>query len=190
MWFDDSLDALADEQTWVMMDRYFRDSLPPEEFEGASWPILGVPHTLFKLIMDITKLYRQPTLGESDLMLAAALSSELASWREFADTKQEYSVATLYVHVTDVLLQQVLSRQPNSATLLETLPKKIGQCIEVLTLTEIGPHFSSYQLWPISVLGYIATEHDQRQLVARKLAAILQNMDCVNITHLDSHQYS
>lgn len=185
MWFDHCFEALS-EECWGIADRYFCGSCSPRVSADADWPILGVPHTLFKLIMDVSSLSRQDSLSKADLCSAAALREELATWRSSADSADERFVGTLYIHVAEVLLHHVLRNEPYEASPRKTLDSKIQQCIDVLALTEIGPHFSSYLLWPLNVLADVATEHDARQFVLMKLAAVYLNRDGAHAIHLDS----
>lgn len=183
MWFDRSLDALTSDADWELVEEYFHDSLSPETVINGRWPILGVPYELFKLITTILRLSRQTRLSEDDLVIAATVSNGLARWEVLVDTNCEYSVAKLYVYVVRSLLQFVLSCQTEVELSLNATSANVRRCMSMLASTTTTCYFSGYQFWPLTVLGHLATEPDDKHLITDRLASVIRNMDSLKPTH-------
>lgn len=179
VWFDKSMDVLADGHLCDTIHEYFRRFPPPGAPADGQWAILGVPYSLFTVIATVSRLSRSDVLSDSDIDVAKIVVKDLASWKALVDSREEYSVAKLFVYVADALVHHILATQtgPSFAEHSMSLTPRVSQCLDIVKVTNIGRHFSAYHLWPITVLASLVTEDDQRQLMVAVLVVALRNMN-------------
>lgn len=176
MIYDRNFDALVGFEAWQMIDEYFGTCLLPVDEAKESWPVLGVPYNLFRIIVAVSRLSRRRPLTNDDLAVASIVSAELTCWVDLLASNPN-SPGKLYVLAAKILLEDVLSQQPEGAHLTDSVLRDIGRFMYEMTTVEVRPQVSRYNLWPLSVLEHIAKDTDDKRLVKNKIAQTIQMLD-------------
>lgn len=173
---DRNFDALVGFEAWQMIDEYFGTCMLPVDEAKESWPVLGVPYKLFRIIVAVSRLSRRRPLTNDDLAVATIVSAELTRWVDLLASDPN-SPGKLYVLAAKILLEDVLSQQPEGAHLTNSVLRDIGRFMVEMTTVEVRPQFSRYNLWPLSILEHIAKDADDKRLIKDKLAQTIQMLD-------------
>ncbi|KFY01598.1 hypothetical protein O988_02668 [Pseudogymnoascus sp. VKM F-3808] len=176
MTYDPNFDALVSNEAWQMIDGYFQTSLLPTDEKWESWPVLGVPYKLFRLIVTISNLARRSPLGEEDLAIAALAITELHQWVNVVALNPS-SPGRLYVLAAKILLEDVLSRQPEGISLKDSVQADIQCFVNEISAITVTPLFSKYNLWPLSIIQHIATDVGAKRIIKDRITATLRLID-------------
>ena len=176
MIYDRNFDALVGFEAWQMIDEYFGTCLLPVDDAKESWPVLGVPYKLFRIIVAVSRLSRCRPLRNDDLAVASIVSAELTRWVAVLASDQN-SPGKLYVLAAKILLEDVLSQQPEGAHLMNSVLRDISRFMVEMTTVEVRPQMSRYNLWPLSILEHIAKNADDKRLIKNKIAETIYMLD-------------
>lgn len=176
MIYDRNFDALVGFEAWQMIDEYFGTCLLPVDEAKESWPVLGAPYKLFRNIVAVSKLSRCRPLAIDDLTVASIVSAELTRWVDLLASDPN-SPGKLYVLAAKILLEDILSQQPEGAHLTRSVSRDIGRFMVEMTTVEVRPQLSRYNLWPLSILEHIAKNADDKRLIKNKIAQTIQMLD-------------
>lgn len=177
MTYDPDFDVLVSGEAWQMIDEYFQFSLLPSDEKWESWPVLGVPYKLFRLIVIISNLARRRRpLGEEDLAIAAFAITELHQWVNFLASNAS-SPGRLYILAAKVLLEDILSQQPEGISLKDSAQADINRFANEITAVAVTPLFSKYNLWPLSIIQHIATDVGAKRIITDRIAETLRVID-------------
>lgn len=175
MLYDRDFDALIGNSQ--MMDSYFQTSPLPDGPIQENWPILGMSYKLFQLIMVISRFGRRCPLNLEDLDAALAVLNELTQWSDVVYNTETPSASALYVLAAKTLLQEILAKQIGSEDLRNCVDADIHRTIQLIKSTTIGPQFSRYYLWPLSVIGHVTRDPGDKILIENSMALALQKTD-------------
>lgn len=176
MTYDPDFDALVSNEAWQMIDGYFQSSLLPTDEKLESWPVLGVPYKLFRLIVTILTLARRSPLGEEDVAIASFAITELHQWGNFLASNAS-SPGRLYVLAAKILLQDILSRQPEGISLYDSVQADIQCFINEIYAVAVTPLFNKYNLWPLSIIQHIATDMGAKRIIKDKIVETQRLID-------------
>lgn len=176
MTYDRNFDILVTNETWQIICEYFQSCLLPVGQDKENWPLLCVPYNLFHLIVRISRLARRSPLGEDDLAIAAAITLELRRWGDLLALDLS-SPGKLYVLAAKILLDNVLSRQPDNMCLKDSIKTGVRCFVNEMATVAVGPLFSRYNLWPLSIVEHMATDAEDKRLIKGKMAEMLRSMD-------------
>lgn len=177
MIYDRTFDALVGSEAWDMIDEYFRTCLLPVDEAKESWPVLGVPYTLFRVIVAVSRLSRRkPLMDDYDLAVASIASTELTRWVDTLATNPD-SPGKLYVLAAKILLEDVLSQQPDGAHLKDSVLRHTGRFMYEMATVEVRPQVSRYNLWPLSILERITKDADGKELIKSKMTKTVRMLD-------------
>jgi hypothetical protein len=191
MIYDRDFDALVGFEAWDMIDEYFRTCLLPVDEAKESWPVLGVPYKLFRVIVAVSRLNRRKPLMDDDLAVASIVSTELTRRVDALATDPD-SPGKLYVLAAKILLEDILSQQPDGAHLKDSVLRDMSRFMYEMTTVEVRPQVSRYNLWPLSILEHIAKDADDKKLIKSKMAQMVQMLDGGGVMQIPQelvHQY-
>jgi hypothetical protein len=149
----------------------------PHDESQESWPVLGMSYKILRFIVVISRLSRRSPLNSYDIEIAEAVLDEISRSAELLNESRGLYVGTLYVLAAKILLQEVLSRQPDGAHLANIGMTDFQHYMNILAHIEIDGHFSRYQLWPLSILAHVAVDERDKCILKEKIAMVLQSTD-------------
>ncbi|KAE8382659.1 hypothetical protein BDV26DRAFT_288223 [Aspergillus bertholletiae] len=165
MLFEPSLDALQRVSPTMDLARYFSD-LPP----ATSRPILDASYSFFLLIADVTRLARSTRpLSDTQIQTYSHLLANLLRYdRNFNDGS---STMSLYLLAIKILLLKV---NPALSTVEATEQINILSPggFSTLDSLDINQYLLGFSLWPVAVLGSIATTASEQCIVERKITSL------------------
>lgn len=160
MLFDPSLDVLSDHQERHRLSCYFSEPLHcpvgDRNLELASQPILHTSYEFFLIIADATKVARiSRPLAESEMKIWKRLEQQLSRLAPHICSDLSPS-QLLYFYALQILL---LKSHPGSSP--HQTDKEVAVClreaIELIPNVDPDKHFTSFLLWPLAILGSVAT---------------------------------
>lgn len=164
MLFDPSLDEILAGNLPEYIDYAISDS----QRDARTRPILDRPFHFFLLIADVTRLARiwRP-LNELELQTWTYLQTEVS--QEECTVGSGELVRQLYVKAMRILLLKVDSTRP-----VEQRIAAIDACfregLNLLSALDVQQHLLSYELWPLAVLGAIATDEEEQRIIESKVS--------------------
>ncbi|KAJ5688835.1 fungal Zn binuclear cluster domain-containing protein [Penicillium macrosclerotiorum] len=173
MIFEPSLDVLSDSHEASKLHLYFSDpthgSLAETQSAVATQPILHVPYKFFILIADITKLARiSYALNDSEIFKWNQLNHQFRYWADCMRASEEV-VETLFVLAMEILLSKM-----NPFLFPEEIERVIEACFEqasqLIPLLDTSSHFTSFLLWPLTILGAVAYRPCEKDLMQKSIS--------------------
>jgi len=170
MLFDHSFDPFLNMQSTILsLGRYFPENYPETEYSiGSNYayhPVLGASYRFFLTISEITRLARsRSAVNTRGSPQWQALDLDLRKW-ESADSHDLGSSnpgTSLYTIAARALLAKAI---PVDQSIVDDfLELCLRRGLAALKSISIDSVFSNYYLWPLTILGSIATELEDQAL--------------------------
>ncbi|OQD79388.1 hypothetical protein PENANT_c052G11349 [Penicillium antarcticum] len=168
MLFDPTVDALSNIWKELNLPEYFLDF---EQGHSTGWesgsstqPILHAPYKFFLLIADVTKLARiSRALNVPETATWTRLQQQLSDWPQVLYTEDDLLAALYAFSVQTLLLKsnpEITYRERN---------QQARNCLDAglkhVPFLNFDPHFPSYLLWPLAILGSLCTRSEEQKIV-------------------------
>jgi hypothetical protein len=181
--------ARLDDTFWNKAELLLEDShLFPEESPSVNSPILGVPVSLFRLVLSAKQLYHRR--DDPDLAALDELQAEIGDWEalvlrngdpDSAASQSNLShyqlykdAAYLYIIIASLLIDQAASAVASDATTHIPSASESWQAAKMLEIlkrqqgnTEWGKCFISN--WPLYTAGFFMDTHEAQDVVRQEL---------------------
>lgn len=169
MLFDHLFDPFLDLQHDICLGRYFPEESIEAEYTTASsyefHPVLGASYRFFLTISDITRFARRRTTTSARTSLQwQKLDLDLQHWE---NTNRQILMSSnpgtsLYTIAARALLTKAMSA--DQMIVNDCLELYLRRGLATLKTLSIDTAFSNYYLWPLAVLGCMASEMEDRAL--------------------------
>ncbi|OGM50925.1 hypothetical protein ABOM_000715 [Aspergillus bombycis] len=165
MLFEPSLDILQRVNPTMDLARYFSDLPPP-----TSQPILDASYPFVLLIADITRLARSTRLvSDVEIQSYSHLLTKISHYdRNFNDGNSTMSLYLLTMRILLLKVDPTLS----AVEATEQIYQLSSNGFFILDFLDVNQYLLGFSLWPVAVLGAIATTVSERQIVKSKMASL------------------
>ena len=173
MLYDNSFDVLTDSSIWELLSSYFKKSPLPSDNYERNWPILGVPYSMFRLIVTVLRLFHLDFLSIEDIAIGASVLAELIEWNgdTASNTNDNPSAAMLYVLTAKLLLEQTLQSK-GGMNPRSNFDEDMHRCFQILSSMELHCYIRRHCLWPLDILSLVARDKKHMQTIHEKKARI------------------
>ncbi|KUJ08534.1 uncharacterized protein LY89DRAFT_332794 [Mollisia scopiformis] len=162
---------------WHTIDEYFRSAPLSIALDEASWPILGMPFSLFRLAVLAHELNRQCPLSKEGKQLAISSLLQLNFFHKYIPSTGYFSAGYTYLAATTALLRNMISRSGNDIEVPEEAheaPKTDISKIEANINAK--KFFIRYPLWPLAVLYRVSEVEAEKKTLERLIEDALRNI--------------
>ncbi|KAE8136432.1 hypothetical protein BDV38DRAFT_272031 [Aspergillus pseudotamarii] len=165
MLFEPSLDTLQRVNPTMDLARYFTELPPP-----TSQPILDASYPFFFLIADVTRLARSthPLTDTEILMYSHLLASLLHYDRNFNDGSPTMRLYLLTMRILLLKVDPLLS----TVEATEQIHHISSNGFSILDSLNVNQYLLGFSLWPVAVLGSIATTANEQDIVQGKITSL------------------
>ncbi|KKK13211.1 hypothetical protein ARAM_000566, partial [Aspergillus rambellii] len=182
--FDPSVDYLSIIKRDLDLPGYFTDPAHPDDAGPgtlvSTQPVLDASYKFFLLIADVTAFAQSSTLTRSvDYRAWANLRDMIVHWEEAIRTNStnavENHIGNLYAIALRILLVQTDPGYSNPRDPLESVEILFCRGLKLLTELSVDQLFLYYYLWPLLVVGSVAVEPEEKQIIKQKLSQVSQS---------------
>lgn len=164
MLFDPSLDGVLASN----LPHYLEYAISDSQRDATTRPILDGPYHFFLLIADVTRLARiSRPLNELEHQTWTRLQERILHEDHTVDADD--LVRKLYVRAMQILLLKVDSTRPTEQK-TAAIYAHYSEGLDFLRAFDVQQHLLSYELWPMAVLGAIATDQEEQHMIERKIS--------------------
>ena len=165
MLFEPSLDALQRVNPTMDLARYFSELPPPK-----SQPILDASYPFFLLIADVTRLARSTRpLSDAEIQMYSHLLDSLLHYdRHFNDGSPTMRLYLLTMRILLLKVDPMLSIMEATEHISHLSPNGFS----ILGSLNVNQYLLGFSLWPVAVLGSIATTVNEQYIVQSKITSL------------------
>lgn len=165
MLFEPSLDTLQRVNPTMDLARYFSE-LPPPTLQ----PILDASYPFFLLIADVTRLARSiRPLNNTEIQTYSHLLTNLLHYdRHLNDGSLTMNLYLLTMRILLLKVDPVLS----TAEATEQISHLSPAGFSILDSLNVNQYLLGFSLWPVAVLGSIATTANEQYIAESKISSL------------------
>ncbi|KAE8416017.1 hypothetical protein BDV36DRAFT_284890 [Aspergillus pseudocaelatus] len=165
MAYGPSLDALQRVNPTMDLARYFSELPPP-----MSQPILDASYPFFLLIADVTRLARSAhPLTDAEIQTYSHLLASLLHYeRNFNHGNPTMSLYLLTMRILLLKVDPLLSTVEATEQIHHLSPNGFS----ILDSLNVNQYLLGFSLWPVAVLGSIATTANEQYIVQSKITSL------------------
>ncbi|KAJ0415186.1 fungal-specific transcription factor domain-containing protein [Aspergillus carlsbadensis] len=173
--FDSSIDCNSIIPSDLDFNGYFCDPAHPSDLGSSAspstQPVLGAPYKFFVLLADLVQLARTSLMpGANYVREWARLQDEFlqAQWnRNSSQNGPGDSIETLYTVCIAILL--LLTDHQPTERFLASFETLLSRGLRMIAGLQIDTWFSYYYLWPLLLIGSVAVNKADRNVVTEKV---------------------
>lgn len=182
MLFDHDFDPFRDARLLPNLQHYLRQGLSEQRASNNTYerfvsPILLAPYPFYFLIADITRFSMasaSKSRADQDCMWHILDQRLLAFERRRLHGEDDNNPSKLHLLAARALISKPLI-QPSIVQSWISLDAIMDQSLEELVLAEVEWSFISYSIWPLAILGSMATSFHEIELVRSVIKEIAKN---------------